>query len=143
MFDDARALSERVEPLERGHAERLFPLIEAALAEAGRGYSELELIAVCTGPGNYTGARIGVAAARGLAFSTGARAVGVDRFAALAEGRQGSVAVALVGRGGGIHVARFEDGAATMRPLTIRPEEGAAYADGALVVGDGAAALIG
>ena len=61
------ALAERREPMLRGHAERLFPLIEAALSEARVAVSALDAIAVCTGPGGFTGARIGVAAARGLA----------------------------------------------------------------------------
>ncbi|MFV0475617.1 MAG: tRNA (adenosine(37)-N6)-threonylcarbamoyltransferase complex dimerization subunit type 1 TsaB, partial [Pikeienuella sp.] len=110
LFDGERALATREEIRERGHAERLFPMIRECLEEAGRDFRDIRLIAVSTGPGNFTGARIGVAAARGLALSTGARAVGVDRFEALAEGREGPVCVALLARAGALHLARFEGG---------------------------------
>ncbi len=89
VFDGARRLAGREEAMARGHDARLFPMIDEALAEAGLGYGDLDLIAVGTGPGNFTGARLAVSAARGLALATGAEAVGVDRFAALAEGRAG------------------------------------------------------
>ena len=77
--DDPVVLAEAREAMERGHAERLFPMIEAALALYPL---PLTLIAVCTGPGSFTGLRIGVAAARGLALGHGIPAVGVTRFAA-------------------------------------------------------------
>ncbi len=54
--------------MERGHAEQLFPMIDNALARAGIGYDCVGRIAVCTGPGSFTGVRIGVAAARGIAL---------------------------------------------------------------------------
>ncbi|MFN3262293.1 MAG: tRNA (adenosine(37)-N6)-threonylcarbamoyltransferase complex dimerization subunit type 1 TsaB [Pikeienuella sp.] len=141
VFDGARRLAGREEIMARGHDSRLFPMIDEALAEAGRGYGDLDLVAVGTGPGNFTGARLAVSAARGLALSTGAEAVGVDRFAALAEGRRGIVCAALLAPGGMLHVARFEGGAEVFA-ATLRPEEGGAAARGALVLGDGAAALV-
>ncbi len=54
--------------MERGHAEHLFPMIDKVLARAGIGYEGVGRIAVCTGPGSFTGVRIGVAAARGIAL---------------------------------------------------------------------------
>lgn len=96
-------LARRVEGMRRGHAEALFPLIDVALDEAGARYGDLRGIAVCTGPGSFTGIRVGVAAARGLALGLGLAAVGVDRFRALALGRraggagEGGVAIALAG----------------------------------------------
>ena len=54
--------------MERGHAEHLFPMIDSVLGSAGIGYDGLSRIAVCTGPGSFTGVRIGVAAARGIAL---------------------------------------------------------------------------
>ncbi|MEO0993378.1 MAG: tRNA (adenosine(37)-N6)-threonylcarbamoyltransferase complex dimerization subunit type 1 TsaB [Pseudomonadota bacterium] len=73
----------RAERMERGHAEALWPMIDFALAEAKAGYPDLHGIAVCTGPGSFTGIRIGVAAARGLALGLGVPAEGIDRFDAL------------------------------------------------------------
>lgn len=117
-------------------------MIEESLAAARRDWAEIDLIAVGTGPGNFTGARIAVSAARGLALSTGARAVGVDRFEALAEGLPGAVCVALTGRGGALHLARFENGEPAREAMTSQPGAGAEFARGALVLGDGAEALI-
>ncbi|MEO1776672.1 MAG: tRNA (adenosine(37)-N6)-threonylcarbamoyltransferase complex dimerization subunit type 1 TsaB [Pseudomonadota bacterium] len=72
------------EPMERGHAERLFPLLETALAEAGVGVEAIRRIGVCTGPGSFTGLRVGVAAARGLALGRAIPAIGITRFEAVA-----------------------------------------------------------
>ena len=72
------------EEMQRGHAERLFPMIEAVMAEAGAAHADLSRIAVCTGPGSFTGIRVGVSAARGLALALAIPAIGVTRFDALA-----------------------------------------------------------
>ncbi|MFN4204089.1 MAG: tRNA (adenosine(37)-N6)-threonylcarbamoyltransferase complex dimerization subunit type 1 TsaB [Tabrizicola sp.] len=76
----------RDEAMEKGQAERLVPLLEEVLAEGGVGWSDLKALAVGTGPGNFTGVRIAVAAARGLALGLGIPAVGVTRLEALAHG---------------------------------------------------------
>ena len=68
----------------KGQAERLFPLLEEVLTEAGKTWSDLNAIGVGTGPGNFTGIRISVSAARGLALSLGIPAIGVSGFEALA-----------------------------------------------------------
>ncbi len=82
----------------RGQAEHLFPLLEAVLAEGAVGWSDLAAVAVGVGPGNFTGIRIAVAAARGLALSLGVPAVGVTTFEALAEGVAGAVLVTVDAR---------------------------------------------
>jgi tRNA threonylcarbamoyladenosine biosynthesis protein TsaB len=69
-----------------GHATRLLPLANGLLAEAGLDWSELERIAVGVGPGTFTGLRIGIATARGLAQSLGVTLVGVSSLRALAYG---------------------------------------------------------
>ena len=79
-----RVLVQRDEPMAKGQAERLFPLLEEVLAEAGKTWANLSAIGVGTGPGNFTGIRISVSAARGLALSLGIPAVGVSSFEALA-----------------------------------------------------------
>lgn len=68
----------------RGQAERLIPLIEEILAEAGVSWRNLTRIGVGTGPGNFTGIRISVSAARGLALGLEIPAIGVSAFEALA-----------------------------------------------------------
>lgn len=71
-------LATRVEEMSRGQAERLFPLLEELLAEAGHTWKDIDRIGVGVGPGNFTGIRISVAAARGLALSLGIPAVGIS-----------------------------------------------------------------
>ncbi|MDX2287455.1 MAG: tRNA (adenosine(37)-N6)-threonylcarbamoyltransferase complex dimerization subunit type 1 TsaB [Hyphomicrobiaceae bacterium] len=66
----ARACA-RLEPMATGHAERLIPMIGDVLCEAGLGYGDVSSIAVTTGPGTFTGTRIGVAAARALSLALG------------------------------------------------------------------------
>lgn len=72
------------ERIGRGHAERLIAMVDAALGSAGLSYPDLDRIAVTTGPGSFTGVRIGVAAARGLALALGVPAIGIGSLAALA-----------------------------------------------------------
>jgi len=75
----------RLEPMEKGQAERLLPLLQEILAEAGLHWKDLGRIAVGTGPGNFTGVRISVAAARGLALAAAVPALGITRLEALAH----------------------------------------------------------
>jgi len=94
-------LSRLAEDMERGQAGRLLPLIAESLKAAGVEPGELDLIAVTSGPGGFTGIRIGLAAARGLALAAGVPAVGVSNFAVAAlavppEARQGRCLVAAI-----------------------------------------------
>jgi len=100
--------------MDRGHAEHLFPMIDAVLARAGAGYGDLARIVVCTGPGSFTGVRIGVAAARGIALGCAIPAIGVSRFEALAAEAGGPVAICLAGRGGTVYLQVFD---ADLAPL--------------------------
>ena len=103
--------------MERGHAEHLFPMIDAVLARAGIGYDGIGRIAVCTGPGSFTGVRIGVAAARGIALGRGIPVIGISRFEALAGEVGGPVAICLAGRRGTVYVQAFgADGAPLAAP---------------------------
>lgn len=69
-----------VEDMARGQAERLMPLLNEILHDSGVTYGDLDAIAVGVGPGNFTGIRISVSAARGLALGLGIPAVGVSLF---------------------------------------------------------------
>lgn len=79
-----RVLAALSEPMERGQGERLLPLLRDAMAEAGLDFTRLDAIAVTVGPGRFTGLRIGIAAARGLALAAAKPALGIGSFAAIA-----------------------------------------------------------
>ena len=81
-----RVLGQVAEEMTKGQAERLFPLLEGLLAHTGLAWRDLNVIGVGIGPGNFTGIRIAVAAARGLALSLGIPAVGVTATDAAAHG---------------------------------------------------------
>ena len=98
----------KTEAMEKGQAERLMPLISDLLAEAGVVLADVTAIAVGTGPGNFTGVRIAVAAARGLALGLGVPAIGVTRLEALAYGLPRPVTVIEDARRGEVYVQRFE-----------------------------------
>jgi tRNA threonylcarbamoyl adenosine modification protein YeaZ len=101
-------LGRRHEPMDRGQAERLLPMLEELMADAGAGWSDLDGIGVVTGPGNFTGVRLAVAAARGLALGLGVPAVGVSIFEALAD-RPGDTTVTLADKRGSFSQS-FRDG---------------------------------
>jgi len=86
LLSGDRVLVVRHEEMGRGQAERLMPLLEEVLAEGGATWRDLARIGVGVGPGNFTGIRIAVSAARGLALSLGIPAVGVNGFEAIALG---------------------------------------------------------
>jgi tRNA threonylcarbamoyl adenosine modification protein YeaZ len=68
----------------RGHAETLMPLIARVMNGARVEFAQLDRIAVTTGPGSFTGLRVGISAARGIALAAGKPAVGLSTLAALA-----------------------------------------------------------
>ena len=70
--------------MQRGHAEALMPLIGRTLARARLDFASLDRIAVTTGPGSFTGLRVGIAAARGIALATGKPAIGLTTLATFA-----------------------------------------------------------
>jgi tRNA threonylcarbamoyladenosine biosynthesis protein TsaB len=119
LVSGGRVIARRVEAMEKGQAERLFPMVEEMLEGAGADWAGLAAVGVCTGPGNFTGLRLSVAAARGIALARGIPAIGVSRFEALAAG--GSALVTLDARGGMLFVQEVRDGRAegTARVLGI------------------------
>jgi len=115
-----RLLAHRFQALARGHAELLMPMLRAAMEEAAVGFADLALIAVTTGPGSFTGIRVGLAAARGLAVASGVPILGVTAFAAIAAAvvpaeRNGrALLVAIDSRRGDLFIQGF---AADLTPL--------------------------
>src|SRR5690606_21856521 len=114
-------LVQRQEDMARGQAERLFPLLEELLVEADLGWRDLSVIGCGIGPGNFTGIRISVAAARGLALSLGIPAIGVSATEAAAHGLPRPCRVALPARAGEVIWQDFGTGQAT------RPQQAPAH----------------
>lgn len=111
-----QVLARRLEPMDKGQAERLMPLLGEVLAEAGLGWRDLAGLGVGIGPGNFTGVRISVSAARGLAMGLGIPAIGVSTFDALAEGL-GPVLASVDARRGMVYL-RWPAGAPAMVALS-------------------------
>ena len=80
-----KVLAHRFELMERGHAEALAPMAEAAMAESGLSFAALERLAVTAGPGTFTGQRVGLAFMRGLRIALKVPLVGVTTLAAIAH----------------------------------------------------------
>lgn len=129
------------ELVDRGHAERLAPLI----AEMLGGHIPATIL-VGVGPGSFTGLRIGIACAHGMAVGWDIPIHGMDSLALLAAGAPGNgpVAVAVNGGHGEIFVAQYDRPgfAVTGEAANLRPHVAADRYDSELVVGNGAEALV-
>ncbi|MBY6139914.1 tRNA (adenosine(37)-N6)-threonylcarbamoyltransferase complex dimerization subunit type 1 TsaB [Leisingera daeponensis] len=129
-----RLLASRLEEMTRGQAERLMPLLEEVLDEGGAAWQDLDAIGVGVGPGNFTGIRIAVSAARGLALGLDVPAVGVDGFEArAADGAlpavpapRDQVYAALPGEAPRLMPRQEAEGAARGAGLAFTPEASAA-----------------
>jgi tRNA threonylcarbamoyladenosine biosynthesis protein TsaB len=82
--DAGRMIAQQSLPMKRGHAEALMPLIARVIKESGIGFAALDRIAVTTGPGSFTGLRVGLSAARGIALAAAKPVVGVTTLTAYA-----------------------------------------------------------
>lgn len=132
VFDSSagRLRSAVSEEIGKGHAERLMAVIDQALDEAGIDLKAVGKIAVVIGPGSFTGIRVGVAAARGLALSLGIECVGVSTLETLAAFHQavsGSgkpVLVAMDAKREEIYAQAFSaDGAPLNEPAALSAED--------------------
>jgi tRNA threonylcarbamoyladenosine biosynthesis protein TsaB len=138
--DDGTLIDERYELVGRGHAERLLPMIAELLA--GRRPSS---ILVDCGPGSFTGVRVGLAAAHGLAIGWGIPLAGFSSMAAVAAASgEPETAVALAGGHSEIFVQSY--GGEPIGPLddlrSLSPEAAAAQVTARIVAGSGAEALV-
>jgi tRNA threonylcarbamoyladenosine biosynthesis protein TsaB len=118
---------ERFELAPRRHAELALPWAEALLAEAGVARSQLDAIAVGRGPGAFTGVRLAVALAQGIALALDRPVLPVSTLAALAAGAPGERVVAAIdARMSEVYLGLFERDGADMRALSgeivIRPD---------------------
>lgn len=124
---DGETLAELCESMTRGQDARLPGLTKTLLANADLSFEDITRYAVVTGPGSFTGIRVGVAFARGLSLATGKSCVGVTSLeAALPEGQQGSALVALPAQKRPPDITfwaqTFRSGMATAAAMEIRAE---------------------
>jgi tRNA threonylcarbamoyladenosine biosynthesis protein TsaB len=126
-------------PVERlfeapAHASELMPAVDRVMRAAGLGFGDLDALAVGIGPGGFTGLRIGIATAHGIALGSGVALHPVSSLAALAAGIEAEVPLPLIdARRGEVYGALPGGG-----PFVVSPEEAAARAPaGALAAGDG------
>jgi tRNA threonylcarbamoyladenosine biosynthesis protein TsaB len=82
--DAAALIAQESQAMKRGHAEALMPLIGRVIKEAGIAFAALDRIAVTTGPGSFTGLRVGLSAARGIALAANKPVVGLSTLTAYA-----------------------------------------------------------
>ncbi|MCK8482986.1 tRNA (adenosine(37)-N6)-threonylcarbamoyltransferase complex dimerization subunit type 1 TsaB [Aliiroseovarius sp. S2029] len=116
-------VASRYEDMARGQAERLMPLLEDLLAEAAFSWTDLDAIGVGIGPGNFTGIRISVAAARGLALSLDVPAIGVSSLDAQAFDAQRPVWSLIDARRDHVYAQYLRDGAPDDAPMLLSSRE--------------------
>lgn len=91
-----RILSETFTDVPLTHSQTVMPMTQAALSHAGLAFSQIDLLAVCNGPGSFTGVRIGVAAVKGLGFERDMLCAPVSTLEALSNNMAGVVCEAVV-----------------------------------------------
>lgn len=116
VLEGETVLAFRSETMARGHQERLAPMAQAVMAEAGISFDRLERIGATVGPGSFTGLRVGVAFAKGLASALSVPAVGVGALEALGAEGFGLVAAVIDARRDQVYLQLFDDGAPLMAP---------------------------
>ncbi len=82
--DASKIVAQESQPMKRGHAEALMPLIARVMKASGVAFASLDRVAVTTGPGSFTGLRVGLSAARGIALAAGKPVVGLTTLTAYA-----------------------------------------------------------
>jgi len=148
LFDGERALAERVEAMARGHQERLGVMVAELFEAAGVAPKDLTLIAVTLGPGSFTGLRVGLSFAKGLAVGLGVPLKGIGTLEALGchpdlSGRRMSV---IDGGRGQIYAQVFEAQVSEgwRRPIALSADSDVTpFHDIAVLTGPGAALLAG
>ncbi|WP_395647182.1 tRNA (adenosine(37)-N6)-threonylcarbamoyltransferase complex dimerization subunit type 1 TsaB [Terricaulis sp.] len=138
---DGEVLASISETMTRGQAERLAPMAREAITQAALAFTQIDRIATTTGPGSFTGVRVGLSFARALALAISKPCIGVSTLEALAL-EQGEVGLraAVIETPGASYFALYRDGAPVTAPRPIERGEHVALLGGedAVVRGPGA-----
>ena len=121
LLIDGEVVVEQSRPAQGSHAVSLLPLIDAVLRQANCAVRGLDAVAVSSGPGSFTGLRVGISVAKGFARATGVRLVAVPTLEGLARtvpGQPGVICALLDARKGELYSACFESSASGWRRLT-------------------------
>jgi tRNA threonylcarbamoyladenosine biosynthesis protein TsaB len=111
-------LAHHGEPMVRGHAEALAPMVQQTMQEAGIGFADLDRLAVTVGPGTFTGQRVGLAFMRGLRLALKKPLAGVTTLAAMAAATRAPRAAAIHdARRGEAYLLLWQDGRTVLDPL--------------------------
>ena len=142
LFDEAGVcLASRDELIGRGHAVRLVPMIDELMA--GR---RADRILVGVGPGSFTGIRVGIAAAQGLAIGWGAEIAGMSSLGLLAAGagKEGEVSAAMLGGHGELFLQSFDGASVEPRSeiVNLTPAAAARNSNAESIIGPGATVLV-
>jgi len=150
LLAENRIVAHEADGIAHGQAERLVPMIARVLKAGGLGAADLDLIAVTVGPGAFTGVRIGIATAQGLALATGRPALGLSSFETVAAAvpdallRERALAVALDSRRAELYLQAFDAGRMPLGPgALVAPDAWRGWAPETPLVlaGDGAERL--
>jgi tRNA threonylcarbamoyladenosine biosynthesis protein TsaB len=126
-------LAGRYEVMQRGHAEALAPMVDAVMKGSGLAFADLDKLAVTTGPGTFTGQRVGLAFMRALRVALGKPLIGITSLAAMAEqarqqtdcavaaavhdAKRGEVYIEMVGHPLAARLMTLTDAKALLRPF--------------------------
>jgi len=127
LVDRAHILSSKSERIGRGHAERLAPMVDELFKAVKIGPTQIDRIAVCTGPGSFTGLRVAIAFARSFALPRKTPVIGISALRGLAaevDPRQSSKVASVINvKRGEICWAGYDRGQETTSPTTLSIEE--------------------
>lgn len=127
LVDEGRIIAHQSDPIGRGHAEHLAPLVQKMIFNSGRNIKDISRVAVCTGPGSFTGQRVALSYAKGLALPRKLPVIGISAleiWAREADPEQTKLVVSVADvRRGELCWAAWKNGKSVISPVTHKTIE--------------------